>query len=72
MAARRHFPLEALIPGRLVLDDKAFDRIVDLLENPPAPTEALRELMRNESRGTLSNDLRSQVERFHAGSRCRR
>ena len=46
MEARRELPDEALVPARLVLDDKAFDRIVDLLESPPAPTEALRELMR--------------------------
>lgn len=46
MEARRELPDEALIPARLVLDDEEFDRIVDLVENPPAPTEALRELMR--------------------------
>jgi uncharacterized protein (DUF1778 family) len=46
MEARRDLPDEALIPARLVLDDKAFDRIVALLESPPAPTAALRELMR--------------------------
>jgi hypothetical protein len=38
MEARRQLPSEALIPTRLVLDDKAFGRIVRLLENPPAPT----------------------------------
>jgi uncharacterized protein (DUF1778 family) len=50
MEARREFPDEALIPARLVLDDKAFDRVVGLLERPPAPTEALRELMRGKGR----------------------
>lgn len=45
MEARRELPEEALIPVRLVLDDKAFDRVVELMEHPPAPTEALRELM---------------------------
>jgi len=29
-----------------LLDDQAFDRIVELIERPPVPTEALRELMR--------------------------
>jgi uncharacterized protein (DUF1778 family) len=45
MEARRELPDEALVPARLVLEDKAFERIVGLLEAPPAPSEALRELM---------------------------
>jgi uncharacterized protein (DUF1778 family) len=45
MEARRELPNDALIPARLVLDDDAFDRVVDLLENPPTPTKALRELL---------------------------
>lgn len=48
MEARRELPDEALIPPRLLLEDKAFDRLVELLESPPKPTEALRELMRGE------------------------
>ncbi len=48
MEARRELPNEALVPARLVLDDKTFDRVVDLLERPPAPTEGLRELMRGQ------------------------
>ena len=48
MEARKELPDEALVPARLVIDDKAFDRIVQLLEDPPAPTEALRELMRGQ------------------------
>lgn len=48
MDARSRLPDEALIPARLVLEDKAFDEIVKLLESPPAPTEALRELMRGQ------------------------
>jgi uncharacterized protein (DUF1778 family) len=50
MEARRELPDEALIPARLVLDDKAFDRVVDLMERSPAPTQALRELMRGQGR----------------------
>jgi uncharacterized protein (DUF1778 family) len=50
MEARRELPDEALIPARLVLEDKAFDRVVELLESPPAPTSALRELMRARGR----------------------
>jgi len=50
MEARRELPNEALIPTRLVLDEKVFDRVVALLESPPAPTQALRELMRGQGR----------------------
>lgn len=50
MEARRELPDEALIPVRFVLDDKAFDRVVTLLESPAAPTAALRELMRGQDR----------------------
>ena len=50
MEARRELPDEALIPTRLVLEDKAFDRVVALLDSPPAPTEALRKLMRGPGR----------------------
>jgi uncharacterized protein (DUF1778 family) len=50
MEARKELPDEALIPTRLMLDGKAFDRLVDQLETPPAPTDALRELMRGRGR----------------------
>ncbi|MBK9034822.1 MAG: DUF1778 domain-containing protein [Myxococcales bacterium] len=50
MEARRELPDEALVPVRLVLEDKAFARVVELLERPPAPTAALRELMRGKGR----------------------
>ena len=46
--ARTELPDEALVPARLVLDDKAFDRIAELIASPPAPTKALRELMRDQ------------------------
>jgi uncharacterized protein (DUF1778 family) len=48
MEARKELPDEALIPTRLVLDDEVFDRVVRLLDSPPAPTKALRELMRGQ------------------------
>jgi uncharacterized protein (DUF1778 family) len=46
MEARRELPDEALVPARLVVEDAAFDRIVDLVVSPPEPTGSLRELMR--------------------------
>lgn len=48
MEARSALPDEALVPARLVLGDQTFDRIVERLESPPAPTAALRELMRGQ------------------------
>ena len=45
MDARRELPDEALVPARIVLEEEGFDRVVALLAEPPAPTEALRELM---------------------------
>jgi S-adenosylmethionine:diacylglycerol 3-amino-3-carboxypropyl transferase len=50
MEARRELPDEALVPARLVLDDKAFEQIVRALERPAPPTRALRELMRGKGR----------------------
>jgi hypothetical protein len=40
-----HLPDEALIPARIVLEADAFDRLTQVIENPPEPTKALRELM---------------------------
>lgn len=48
MEARREIPDEALIPTRLVIDNEAFDRIAELVDNPAPPTAALRKLMRNQ------------------------
>lgn len=45
MDARRQLPDEAFIPTRIVLDDEGFEAVVQLLEEPPAPTRALRELL---------------------------
>lgn len=49
MESRRELPDEALIPTRIVLDDAAFDRLVEHIEAAPAPTPALRELMRGKN-----------------------
>jgi hypothetical protein len=48
MEARKELPDEALVPARLVVEDKVFDRIAELVNSPRAPTEALRELLRGE------------------------
>ena len=46
MEARRELPDEALVPTRLVVDDKVFDRLAEQLASPPPPASALRELLR--------------------------
>jgi uncharacterized protein (DUF1778 family) len=50
MEARKNLPDEALVPVRIVLDDEAFDRLVEVVESPPPATAALRELMRETRR----------------------
>ena len=45
MEARRELPEEAFIPARLVLDSEGFEAVASLLDNPPEPTPALRELL---------------------------
>jgi hypothetical protein len=42
---RREMPDEAILPIRVVLDDASFEDVVALLETPPTPTPALRELL---------------------------
>ena len=49
MEARRELPDEAFLPARILLDDESFDRLITRLEQPPVPTEALKELMRGRS-----------------------
>jgi uncharacterized protein (DUF1778 family) len=46
--ARDRLPEQALIPARVVLDDKVFDRVMELLKHPPVPTKALCDLMRGQ------------------------
>lgn len=45
MQARTDLPDEALVPARLVLDNADFDRIVEAIEAPAPPTDALRALV---------------------------
>jgi hypothetical protein len=50
MEARRELPDEAFVPARIVLENTVFDRLAALVEDPPAPTKALRELMSGRDR----------------------
>lgn len=47
IASRTELPDEAFTPQRLVVDSTTFDEIVARIEDP-APTAALRELMRGD------------------------
>lgn len=41
-------PEEFIIPSKLVLSKKSFERVTDMIENPPEPTQALIDLMKND------------------------
>ena len=38
-------PEAAFLPPRLVLSPESFEEVLDLIENPPTPTQAMLELM---------------------------
>jgi uncharacterized protein (DUF1778 family) len=46
LSAVDQIPEEYLIPTRIVLTNESFDKMIDLVENPPKPTKALRDLMK--------------------------
>lgn len=50
LAASDETPAEYLAPREIVLTPTSFDRVIELLEEPPEPTGALRVLM-SESEG---------------------
>jgi uncharacterized protein (DUF1778 family) len=43
--ALEEFPEEAFLPPRLMLSPKSFNKLVELVDNPPYPTKAMQELM---------------------------
>ncbi len=38
-------PAEFLLPSRLVVSEETFEQILNLIEDSPEPTQAMRELM---------------------------
>ncbi len=48
LQALYEIPEEFIIPSKLVLTDKSFQMVMDMMENPPEPTQALIDLMRSE------------------------
>lgn len=49
LAAVDEIPDEYIVPKRLVLSAESFDEVLDRMDNPREPTEALRRLMRETS-----------------------
>jgi len=41
-------PEEFIIPSKLILSKSSFEKVVDMMENPPEPTQALIDLMRSD------------------------
>jgi len=48
LQALHAIPEEFIIPSKIVLTKKSFDMVVDMMEKPPEPTEALIELMQRD------------------------
>ena len=40
---------EAFLPSRLVLSETSFQKVIDMIDNPPSPTKAMLELMNGHS-----------------------
>ena len=45
LQALRDLPTDLIIPPRLVLARDSFERVTKLIEQPRAPTQAMRDLM---------------------------
>jgi len=48
LQALKELPADIIIPAKIMLTEKSMSQIVDMLENPPKPTQALQELMRDD------------------------
>ena len=48
LQALHAIPEEFIIPTQIVLSEESFQHVLDTMDNPPEPTEALRELMRGD------------------------
>ena len=38
---------EDMIPEKIYVDQEAYDKLLDMINNPPQPSEALKDLFRN-------------------------
>jgi len=48
LQALRELPTDFIIPNRIILSEEGMRQVLDLLENPPEPTEALKQLINDE------------------------
>lgn len=48
LQALKELPTDIIIPAKLTLTDKSMGQVINVLENPPKPTEALKNLMRDD------------------------
>ena len=44
LAALEELPMDVIVPTRIVLDCESAERVRDLTERPPAPTDAMKQL----------------------------
>lgn len=49
-------PEAAFLPPRIVLSTESFEEVQNLIENPPAPTQAMLELMNGNRDSSTSQD----------------
>ncbi|NOR80395.1 MAG: DUF1778 domain-containing protein [Methyloprofundus sp.] len=47
LQALKEFPLDIIIPAKITLTDNSMKQLVDIINNPPSPTENLKQLMHN-------------------------
>lgn len=47
LQALKEFPLDVIIPAKIILTDDSMEQLVDIINNPPSATENLKQLMRN-------------------------
>ena len=48
LQALHEIPEEFIIPTKIVLTDASFQKVLDMIDNPPEPTDALKVLMRGD------------------------
>lgn len=45
LQALKEFPLDVIILAKIILTDDSMEQLVDIINNPPSPTENLKQLM---------------------------
>jgi len=52
----QELPEEAFLPAQLVLSEGSFQKVVNMIENPPPATKAMLELMNDDSDSPSSKE----------------